>query len=47
MTENHTTCVKVSDTRICPKCYSPKIIKTDIPKPENNNTSVKIATNGF
>ena len=27
MIENHSSCIKVSDTKICPFCYSPKIIK--------------------
>ena len=27
MIENHNRCSKVSDTKICPNCYSPKIIK--------------------
>lgn len=27
MTDNHTTCISVSDTHICPFCYSLKIIK--------------------
>lgn len=27
MIENRSSCIKVSDTKICPFCYSPKIIK--------------------
>lgn len=27
MIEHHTSCIKVSETNICPFCYSPKIIK--------------------
>ena len=27
MIENHNRCSKVSDTKICPNCFSPKIIK--------------------
>lgn len=27
MTEFHSSCIKVSDTHICPFCYSPKIVK--------------------
>ncbi len=27
MIENHNRCSKVSDTKICPSCYSSKIVK--------------------
>lgn len=32
MIENHNRCSKVSDTKICPNCYSPKIVKNGTTK---------------
>lgn len=32
MLENHSSCSKVSDTKICPNCYSSEIIKNGTTK---------------
>lgn len=47
MIENHSSCIKVSETHICPFCYSSKIIKTGVPKWVNNNIFVKNVIKDF
>lgn len=43
MTEDHSSCIKVSDTGICKNCYSKNIIKNGTTKHVNNSIYVRTA----
>jgi len=43
MIEDHSSCIRVSDTKICCSCYSKHIIKNGTTKQENNSISAKTA----
>ncbi|WP_238586860.1 hypothetical protein [Chryseobacterium sp. Leaf405] len=44
MIEDHSPCIKVSETGICNCCYSKNIIKNGTTKQGNSNISVRIVT---